>query len=566
MAAVPAAPFPTRPRGLLMSARRFCARVALLALFVICMSATAAQADVFSDPVGAPATTQGAPTIVSDKADYGPGDLVTLTGGNWQPAESVHVVVNDDGMNPDQPWLHDVTVVADETGGISDQFNLPNWFVANYSITATGDMSGSATSAFTDAITSNTTISSSKNPSARGESVTFTANVSCGVSCTFDPTHSVTFEEGAVNNKCNGGTTLATVPQSAFTGTTSTSTTATYTTSSLTSGTHTVYACYHGGGSGDRPGDSMSQVPVTQTVNTGPAAQLVFSVEPTSTTADTAIAPAAQVSVEDADGTVVTGSTANITVAIGTNPGSATLGGTKTVAAVNGVASFSTLALDAAASGYTLTASSSGLTGDTSTAFNITKRTTSTSVSCFPTAVNLNQSTTCTATVRDTTAAGTPSAPTGTVSWANTGNGSGSFSGSPCTLANPSSASSSCSVTYTPATGSQHTPRATYSGSAKHNTSNGSSSVTINTLPATSVTVAPASGTVGGTTSLSATLKKTSDNSVLASKTISFKLNGTSVGTASTNASGVATLNSVSLTGIAVGSYPGAAVAQFAGD
>src|SRR3954466_2798531 len=134
-----------------MSARRFCARVALLAVFVTCFFATAAQADVFTDPVGAPPTTQGSPTIVSDKADYGPGDLVTLSGGNWQPGESVHVVVNDDGMNPDQPWLHDVTVVADQTGGISDQFNLPDWFVANYSVTATGAVSGTATSAFTDA-------------------------------------------------------------------------------------------------------------------------------------------------------------------------------------------------------------------------------------------------------------------------------------------------------------------------------------------------------------------------------------------------------------------------------
>src|SRR5215217_911850 len=466
-----------------MSARRFCARVALLAFFATCFFATAAQADVFTDPVAAPATTQAAPTIVSDKADYGPGDLVTLTGGNWQPGESVHVVVNDDGMNPDQPWLHDATVVADETGGISDQFNLPNWFVANYSVSATGELSGSATSAFTDAITSTTTISSSKNPSDRGESVTFTASISCGVSCTFDSSHSVTFKEGVVNtNNCNNGTTLATVPQSGFAGTTSTSTTATYTTSFLTSGTHTVYACYNGGGSGTRAAASVSQVPVTQTVNTGPATQLAFSVQPTSTGADTAIVPAVQVSVEDADGTVVTDSTANVTLGLGANPGSATLGGTKTVGAVNGVATFSTLALDAAGSGYTLSASSSGLTGDTSAAFNITKRTTSTSVSCFPTAVNLNQSTTCNATVTDTTAAGTASAPTGTVSWARSGSGStGSFGASPCTLANPSGASSSCSVTFTPATGSNHTLTATYSGGTKHNMSNGSSSVAINT-------------------------------------------------------------------------------------
>src|SRR4051812_34904571 len=150
MAAVPAAPFPTRPRGLLMSARRFCARVALLAFFVICMSATAAQADVFSDPVGAPATTQGTPTVVSDKADYGPGETVVLTGGNWQPGESVHIVVNDDGLNPEQPWQRDVTVVADEQGGILDSFELPSWFVANYTVDAAGSASGLAHTSFTD--------------------------------------------------------------------------------------------------------------------------------------------------------------------------------------------------------------------------------------------------------------------------------------------------------------------------------------------------------------------------------------------------------------------------------
>ena len=53
----------------------------------------------------------------------------------------------------------------------------------------------------------------------------------------------------------------------------------------------------------------------------------------------------------------------NVTVAIGTNPGSGTLSGTLTVAAVNGVATFSNLSINKAGTGYTLTATDGSLTG-----------------------------------------------------------------------------------------------------------------------------------------------------------------------------------------------------------
>jgi hypothetical protein len=68
----------------------------------------------------------------------------------------------------------------------------------------------------------------------------------------------------------------------------------------------------------------------------------------------------------------LTTSAASVTVAIGTNPGSGTLSGTKIVAASSGVATFGTLSIDKAAAGYTLTASSTGLTGMASFSFNIT--------------------------------------------------------------------------------------------------------------------------------------------------------------------------------------------------
>ena len=47
------------------------------------------------------------------------------------------------------------------------------------------------------------------------------------------------------------------------------------------------------------------------------------------------------------------------------------MGGTVTVNAVNGVATFSTLTMTKAGTGYTLNATAAGVTGATSTAFNI---------------------------------------------------------------------------------------------------------------------------------------------------------------------------------------------------
>src|SRR5215208_2050728 len=120
-------------------------------LFIICAALLAfggTAMALVSDPSGdASATTSSSPTIASDKADYAPGELVTLTGGNWQAGESVNIVVNDDAG---QTWNRNVNVTADASGNITDSFNLPDWFVATYSVTATGAQSGVATSTFTD--------------------------------------------------------------------------------------------------------------------------------------------------------------------------------------------------------------------------------------------------------------------------------------------------------------------------------------------------------------------------------------------------------------------------------
>src|SRR5207248_2613246 len=102
------------------------------------------------------------------------------------------------------------------------------------------------------------------------------------------------------------------------------------------------------------------------------ATKLAFTVQPGTAAAGAAIAPAVQVAIQDASGSTVTPATASMTVALGTKPSGASLFGTVTVVAVNGVATFSTLSVNDVGTGYTLTASASGLTGATSASFNVT--------------------------------------------------------------------------------------------------------------------------------------------------------------------------------------------------
>ena len=126
---------------------RGCRGVRRLGLLVLLVLPAVALAASSYGAVSA-GTVGSAPTIASDKPDYSPGELVTLSGSNWAPGESVHIFVNDDAG---QTWSRNVDVTANEMGRISDQFNLPDWFVATYSVTATGARSGTATTSFTDA-------------------------------------------------------------------------------------------------------------------------------------------------------------------------------------------------------------------------------------------------------------------------------------------------------------------------------------------------------------------------------------------------------------------------------
>ena len=81
--------------------------------------------------------------------------------------------------------------------------------------------------------------------------------------------------------------------------------------------------------------------------------------------------PPVTVEVVDALGQRITTASISVTIGFAVNAGGGTLSGTKTVAASAGVASFSTLKIDKAGVGYSLSASSPGLTSVTSETFNI---------------------------------------------------------------------------------------------------------------------------------------------------------------------------------------------------
>lgn len=101
------------------------------------------------------------------------------------------------------------------------------------------------------------------------------------------------------------------------------------------------------------------------------ATQLAFIVQPGDGIARNGVPGPIQVEVRDAAGARVTGSTAQITLAIGTNPSGGNPVGPTVVNAAAGVASFGGFSIDRPGAGYTLVATSPGLSQASSAAFNL---------------------------------------------------------------------------------------------------------------------------------------------------------------------------------------------------
>ena len=96
------------------------------------------------------------PSLSTDKIDYQPGEMVSVTGSNWQPGETIIMVLSE------EPTTHEaitLTSVADENGNFTNTNFSPDLhdLGVKFTLRATGQSSGkTAQVQFTD---SHTTIS-----------------------------------------------------------------------------------------------------------------------------------------------------------------------------------------------------------------------------------------------------------------------------------------------------------------------------------------------------------------------------------------------------------------------
>jgi hypothetical protein len=106
-------------------------------------------------------------------------------------------------------------------------------------------------------------------------------------------------------------------------------------------------------------------------VAAAPASRVRFLTPPGDTVAGMAFSPTVRVAVQDPFGNLITGSNARIRLRLGSHPEGSVLLGTAAVSAVLGVATFSDLRLERAATGYTLVAEADGLESHESPPFSV---------------------------------------------------------------------------------------------------------------------------------------------------------------------------------------------------
>jgi hypothetical protein len=211
------------------------------------------------------------------------------------------------------------------------------------------------------------------------------------------PTGSVTFSACGTAGSC----TVTVVPTAASNTTGAASASATLSTTFATAGTQNITATFTSG-DGNYFSCTTAVNTATQICNltalnltvTAAPAKVAFTVQPSNVVVNATITPAVQVTVEDVNGNVVPSATNPVTIAIGNNAGpGGVLGGTLTVPAVNGVATFPGLNINKTGNAYTLTAAATGLTGATSSAFNVTSAPGSFAISYSPNPLVLSSAT-----------------------------------------------------------------------------------------------------------------------------------------------------------------------------
>ncbi len=283
-------------------------------------------------------------------------------------------------------------------------------------------------------------------------------------------------------------------------------------------------------------GVTLGQRP-TVVVDPGAAAELVFSAQPGATAPGATITPPVKVRIRDQYGNLVK-STTTIALSIATNPSAGTLSGTAALPAVDGVASFDDLSINKAGTGYTLQASSDGLTDAVSNAFTVAAGSTASStVTASPASIAAGSETSA-ITVKVKDASNNPISGA-TVVLSATGKGN-----SVTQPADTTDATGMATGTFSSTVAGAKTISATANGTAITQKATvtvtpGPVSASQSTVAAVPISIAPGSGM----STITVTAKDASGN-VISGATVSLATTGSASLTqpaATTNASGVAT-------------------------
>ncbi len=126
------------------------------------------------------------PMITTDKQDYPPGSVVTVTGSGWPADDNLSVFTNDSNGST---WSQTDQVTTDSSGDFTDNVTLPLMFISNYTVTASDGSGLTATTAFTDG--NATSVSGTVTDSVTHAAIsgaTVTCDTSGGCNATFTTT------------------------------------------------------------------------------------------------------------------------------------------------------------------------------------------------------------------------------------------------------------------------------------------------------------------------------------------------------------------------------------------
>jgi hypothetical protein len=451
---------------------------------------TAPHLAALSDGAGGDAApTAGGAQVWTDKEDYHPGELVTIMGSGWWPDETVHIHIEEEPETDHNP--HDFYVQADGDGNwvhaelVMDEEHLGVTFY----VTATGGSSGQvATIIFTDGAPTVNSFELGIDGVFEGHPVTVGpgGTVSIRVNATTLDTPSgsafwrstqVQFRGGSIGfgdsppGHCNDETVVGV----------STVTTEDHTFSFAapeTEGTYDVRvrAFQNDGCSTGPSGNRTLEAVLTVQSDEQPRATTT-SVTCTPGTLpfnDTTTCTATVADAEDDGNEVTPGGTVELASDLGgsfSNPGATcTLSGSEGVATCSVDFTPSEIGTHDITAGYSPT--SDHVASDNENhpfELSVTRRATTTSVTCDPTTLAINEETTCTVTVEDTSD-GTKETPVGTVTFSSDGTGAFDPTNAQCTLdeVDGEPGKAECDVDYVPGAAGAHEITASFAQSDDH--------------------------------------------------------------------------------------------------